>query len=221
MTLYTIIHNWRIAITKLTNKLSKLRYRTLSLRSQIWFLAILLHIPKWAITAIEKQIFTFLCDDKRMDPIKRKTLYLPPELSGLGILHPLLQSQALTLKDFMYITEENKQTKWHWSPISLAKVRNNLHTPQDTNHTDSKQNSEETIPNTTNRILRTEFYKQHTITSENIWDRTFHTILPWKKLWTHLPIPRTWYDWIHTVSNFTQLLPYRSQNAQLMTAGSL
>ena len=98
---YTINHNWRIAITKLTNKLSKLRYRTLSLRGkaiiintlalpQIWFLASLLHIPKWALTAIEKQIFTFLSDDKRMEPIKRKTLYLSPELGGLG--HGLLNN---------------------------------------------------------------------------------------------------------------------------------
>ena len=221
--LYTINHNWQIAITKLTNKLSKLRYRTLSLRgkailintlalSQIWFLASLLHIPKWALTAIEKQIFTFLWDDKRMEPIKRKTLYLPPHLGGLGILHPLLQSQALTLKYFMYITEETKQTKWllfarYWMSLRLAKYDNKWSflktnsTPK-YNGTDPPlhwQKSETTfihhktqIIQTANKtakklyqVLRTEYYKQHTITSENVWDRTFHTILPWKKLWTH------------------------------------
>ena len=142
-----------------------------------------------------------------MEPIKRKTLYLPPELGGLGILHPLLQSQALTLKYFMYTTDENKQTKWllfarYWMSLRLAKYDNKWsflktnNTPK-YNGTDpplNLQKSETTfihhktqIIQTANKtvkklyqILRTEYYKQHTITSQNIWDRTFHTNYPEK-----------------------------------------
>ena len=35
------------------------------------------------------------------------------------------------------------------------------------------------------KILRTEYHKQHNITSQNKWDTTFNSQLPWKKLWTH------------------------------------
>ena len=221
--LYTINYNWRTVISKLKSKLAKLRYRTLSLRgkatilntlalSKVWFLASLLHIPKWALTMIEKQIFAFLWDNKKMEPIKRKTLYLPTELGGLGILHPLLQSQALTLKYFLYITEENRQTTWlyfarYWMGLRLAKYDNNWsflktnNTPK-YNGTDPPLHFQKTeailLQHRTQllqgthktvkqiyRLLRTEHYKQHTITSQNNWDRTLHMTLPWKKLWTH------------------------------------
>ena len=61
-----------------------------------------------------------------MEPIQRKTLYLPTDLGGLGILQPLLQCQALTIKYFLFIADQNKQITWlqfarYWMSLRLAK----------------------------------------------------------------------------------------------------
>ena len=124
-------------VTKLITKVNKLRYRRLSLRgkaiilntvslSKIWFIASLWQLPKWALNQIEKHIFAFIWENRRMEPIQRKTLYLPTDLGGLGILHPLLQRQALTIKYFLFITDQNKQITWlqfarYWMSLRLAK----------------------------------------------------------------------------------------------------
>ena len=135
--LYTINTNWTVVVTKLVAKLNNLRYRPLSLRgktiivntvalSKIWFIASLLQLPKWALKQIEKHIYAFVWENKGMEPIQRKTLYLPTDQGGLGILHPLLQCQALTIKYYLFITDQNKQITWlqfarYWMSLRLAK----------------------------------------------------------------------------------------------------
>ena len=221
--LYTINHNWRTVLNKLAAKLAKLRYRSLSLRgkaiilntlalSKVWFIAGFLHMPAWALKALEKQIFAFLWDDKKMEPIKRKTLYLPTNLGGLGILHPLLQHRALTLKYFFYITDIARQTTWlqfarYWMALRLYKYDSNWsflktnNTPK-YNGTDPplyytrlevvfQQHKDRLLqdpPHTTKQmyeILRLEHYRDHTILAQGLWDTTFHRPLPWVKLWGH------------------------------------
>ena len=123
-----------------------------------------------------------------MEPIQRKTLYLPTDQGGLGILHPLLQCQALTIKYFLFITDQNKQITWlqfarYWMSLRLAKYDPNWSflksnsTPK-YNGTDPPihyQEMEQTfirhksqLLKETNKtvkqyykILRTEYHKQH------------------------------------------------------------
>ena len=210
-------------VTKLIAKLNYLRYRRLSLRgmaiilntvalSKIWFIASLLQLPKWALKQIEKHIYAFVWENKGMEPIQRKTLYLPTDQGGLGILHPLLQCQALTIKYFLFITDQNKQITWlqfarYWMSLRLAKYDPNWSflksnsTPK-YNGTDPPihyQEMEQSFTRHKSQLLkqtnktgfysivslRTEYHKQHNITSQSKWDTTFNSKLPWKKLWTH------------------------------------
>ena len=105
---YTRTLNWRRLLKSVKNTLHKMASRTLSLKgkvlvlnsnvlSKIWYTASILPIPAAEFQALERYMFDFLWSGKT-SPLQRRTVYLPKDQGGLGLLHPLYQQKSLQLK---------------------------------------------------------------------------------------------------------------------------
>ena len=219
----TVKRNWLLQVTALPRQLSSLISRTLSFRgkvilinslilSRIWFLASILHLPKWAVRDIEKAVFTFLWGDKGVEPIKRSTLYLPVGKGGLGLLHPQLQNHALTMKFFHCIVTPTYTTDWvllarywmgarlpkhnpAWSFLSANRAPKYKGTDPPvywvymtdlyTTHRPAFIANQHFTAKSFYTIFQRQFFDGHKITSERQWAVTFQSALPWKTLWSH------------------------------------
>ena len=80
--------------------------------SKLWFTANVFPIPKDLIPEINKIIFGYLWKGSAAKPIARKTLFLPRDRGGLGILVPLIQGQALRVKYLMQLGKKDNNNIW-------------------------------------------------------------------------------------------------------------
>ena len=133
----TLDHNWSNVVEKLEDFLLKAKNRKLSLKgktlnlnmaglSQFWYLASVLPFPESYKKQVEDALFQYLwtpphntkknslaSDDKRVnEPIERKTLYLPKDKGGIGLLDPITQSTALRSKFISHIVDPHSTEKW-------------------------------------------------------------------------------------------------------------
>ena len=113
--LRTTNFNWGMIKIKLNQFISRTKNCKLSLKgkiinlnmvalSKLWYLSTVFPIPNWELASTERLIFRYLWeipdDEVGNEPIARKTMYLPKDRGGLGLLHPVCQSRALRFKFF-------------------------------------------------------------------------------------------------------------------------
>ena len=144
--LMTTNKNWSAVIEKLRVFTEKNRCRKLSLRgramnlnmaglSKLWHLGTVFPIPDWLRSKIETILFFYIWG-KRFDgdenkkvnePLARKTVYLPIEQGGLGLINPSIQSTALRTSYMRFVTDAQESVKWvnlarYWVGFPLAKL---------------------------------------------------------------------------------------------------
>ena len=125
--LRTTNFNWGMIKIKLNQFISRTKNRKLSLKgkiinlnmvalSKLWYLSTVFPIPNWELASTERLIFRYLWeipdDEVGNEPIARKTIYLPKDRGGLGLLHPVCQSRALRFKFFGKIVNPECTSKW-------------------------------------------------------------------------------------------------------------
>ena len=76
------------------------------------FLSNLFLIPKQIEKKLHKLIFKYICFCETIEPISRKTLYLPKERGGLGILHPNFHNIAMRIKHIMNLKDPENLNTW-------------------------------------------------------------------------------------------------------------
>lgn len=89
--LTTLLHSWNQRSLSLTGKSVVLNALALS---GLWYSASVIHIPDWALTAINRAIFSFFWSNKK-ELVSRQTLALPPNEGGFALCDPQLKSFAL------------------------------------------------------------------------------------------------------------------------------
>ena len=131
---FTQTYNWRLLTKQITERLEKLKYRSLSLQgkktllnttilSKLWYLATVFSIPPAELKIINQEIFKFIWDYKQPEPIKRNTLYQPISNGGIGLLNILIQQQAIRIKQLYEIVNENSKKTWvHYGRYWIARV---------------------------------------------------------------------------------------------------
>ena len=135
--LMTTNYNWTKKIEKLKTFTNLSQTRNLSLKgkvinlnsvglAKIWYLATVIPIPKWLQEILEEIIFKYLWGEGGQ-PIAKKTIFLPKEKGGLGLLDPVIQSLALRTKHVKSLINPNEKTKWvhlarYWIGLQLGGI---------------------------------------------------------------------------------------------------
>ena len=120
--LQTTNKNWSAAKTKLQAFCERSDSRKLSLKgkvlnlnmvglAQMWHLATVIPCPKWIRSALDDIIFKYLWDGKH-PPLARRTVYLPKERGGLGLLGVKTHSTALRTKFISMVVDKDCESKW-------------------------------------------------------------------------------------------------------------
>ena len=105
----TSIINWQKILQKMEKHIHKLSPRPLSLRGKTTLLNILIlakaaclsnvfPIPDEVLTKIHRIIFQYLWQTKKVEPIARKTIFLPKPKGGLNIKEPKTHNLGMRLK---------------------------------------------------------------------------------------------------------------------------
>lgn len=105
----TNIINWQKILQKMEKRIHKLSPRPLSLRGKATLLNTLIlakaaclsnvfPIPDEVLTKIHKIIFQYLWQNKKVEPIARKTIFLPKPKGGLNIEEPKTHNLGMRLK---------------------------------------------------------------------------------------------------------------------------
>ena len=94
--------------------------------AQMWHLATVIPCPKWMRTTLDDIIFTYLWDGK-YQPLARRTVYLPKERGGLGLLGLETHSTALRTKFINKIVDKDCESKWvflarYWIGFPMGKL---------------------------------------------------------------------------------------------------
>ena len=111
-------YNLNKCIQKIENQINLLSKRKLSLRgnaiilnsivpSKEQFLSNLFPIPKQIEKKLHKLIFKYIWYYERVEQISRKTLYLPKEEGGIGILHRKLHNIVMRIKHITNLKDPN------------------------------------------------------------------------------------------------------------------
>ena len=69
-------------------------------------------IPQNILTQIHKNIFNYLWQNKKEEPIARKALFLQKEKGGLNIKEPEAHKLSMRLKHLLNLKENEKQPPW-------------------------------------------------------------------------------------------------------------
>lgn len=120
--------NWNQQLKKAEEKLKVLKYRQLSLKGKVNILnsmilskgvhlSTVISMPSdtWCDKdghGIKQMIFQYLWDNANPEPIQREIIFLPKERGGLGLLNLTQQGQALRLKYFFQLTDNNIDKPW-------------------------------------------------------------------------------------------------------------
>ena len=115
-------YNWTTQIHKLDISLNQWKPRHLSLKgraliinsialSKLWYLGTIIKPLRKSLKSINKAIFDFLWNGQ-MCMISRDTCFLPLYKGGLGLLNPKRQIQALHLKAFAQIRNQECEELW-------------------------------------------------------------------------------------------------------------
>ena len=118
-----ITYNWEICQSLLEKQWQQLSRRHNSLRGKVillnslilpklFFLSNIFPIPNTVQTQIETNIFKYIWQFSKSEPIARKTLYLPKEVGGTGLTQPTHHSLAMRLKHFIKLKEQDNQESW-------------------------------------------------------------------------------------------------------------
>ena len=105
------------------NHINKLSLRQLSLfakckilnsliLTKTTFLSNVFPIPEKKITEIYKNIFKYLWQNKKQEPIARKTLLLQKEKGGLNIKEPEAHNIAMRIKHLLSLKQNEEQPSW-------------------------------------------------------------------------------------------------------------
>lgn len=105
----TNIINWQKILQKMEKHIHKLSPRPLSLRGKATLLNTLIlakaaclsnvfPIPDEVLPKIHKIIFQYLWQNKKVEPIARKTIFLPKPKGGLNIKEPKTHNLGMRLK---------------------------------------------------------------------------------------------------------------------------
>ena len=105
----TSIINWQKILQKMEKHIHKLSPRPLSLRGKTTLLNILIlakaaclsnvfPIPDEVLTKIHRIIFKYMWQNKKVEPIARKTIFLPKPKGGLNIKEPKTHNLGMRLK---------------------------------------------------------------------------------------------------------------------------
>ena len=128
--------NFQEQLTKISDKIQHLSKRSLSIRgraqvsnslltSKLWYISSILDMPTNILAAIEKQIFTYIWQNKP-ERILRKSMYTPLDQGGVGLLNIDAQQKALKLKSLNQIISTQSCTPSKY--FSLYWVRQKLAT---------------------------------------------------------------------------------------------
>ena len=96
--------------------------------SKLWFIANVFPIPKDLIPEINKIVFGYLWKGSAAEPMARETLFLPRDRGGLGILVPLIHSQALRIKYLLQLGKKDNTNIWtylgrYWVSSKIHNLR--------------------------------------------------------------------------------------------------
>ena len=114
-----ILNNWHEIVQKMQNHINKLSLRQLSLfgkgkilnsliLTKTTFLSNVFPIPEKKITEIYKNIFKYLWQNKKQEPIARKTLLLQKEKGCLNIKEPEAHNIAMRIKHLLSLKQQRK-----------------------------------------------------------------------------------------------------------------
>ena len=135
----TITYNWELCQSLLEKQLQQLSRRHNSLRgkaillnslilSKVTFLSNIFPISNTVQTQIETNIFKYIWQFSKSEPTARKTLYLPKEVGGTGLIQPTHHSLAMRLKQFFKLKEQDNQESWILlTRYNLATILYRLH----------------------------------------------------------------------------------------------
>ena len=116
----TCLLNWQIILQKMEKHISKLSSRHLSLNGKAILLNTLIlaksayisnvfPIPDTMLSKIHKVIFQYLWQNKIIEPIARKTTFLPKQKGGLNIKEPNIHNLAMRLKHLQTLEKNENQ----------------------------------------------------------------------------------------------------------------
>lgn len=76
--------------------------------SKTTFLSNIFPIPQNTLAQLHKKIFQYILRNKMIEPIARKTLFLPQKRSGLNIKEPESHNIAMRLKHLLNLKYKKK-----------------------------------------------------------------------------------------------------------------
>ena len=132
-------YNWRITVEQFKTQLQGLKKRKLSLKgkvlvlntvvmSKIWYLATVIPMTEKEEKIIRTEIFAFLWDAEKKNPIKQEMVYQPKEKGGLNLKSPKTQQIALQIKFIKEIVQQEETAPWvhlarYWLGFFLAPLK--------------------------------------------------------------------------------------------------
>ena len=175
--------------------------------SKVTFLSNIFTIPNQMLIQIETKIFKHIWQFTTKESIARKTLYLPKNQGGIGILEPQNHSLAMRLKHFLLLKDERNQESWtsfvrYFLATTLYKFHKNFRYLISNNTLKTDQpcitfnvediitfikkhcsiiNTQRNSKTLYQEIIRLE-YDKYNIIGQSIWDQ-FLPQIPWNKIW--------------------------------------
>ena len=100
--------------------------------SKTTFLNNIFPIPQNILTQLHKKIFQYIWKNKKIEPIARKTLFLPKKSSGLNIKEPESHNIAMRIKHLLNLKYHKNPPIWtylatYWLAKDLIKYGKEYH----------------------------------------------------------------------------------------------
>ena len=113
----TIKTNWQHIINKMKNYIRKIINRALSLSGKATiikttFLNNIFPIPEETLTKIHTILFNYLWQNKKPEPIARKTIFLPKKKGGLNIKEPEAHNYSMRIKHLLTLKQKEQEPPW-------------------------------------------------------------------------------------------------------------
>ena len=131
--------NWTVKICQLKNYLDNHKDRKLTLKGKViqlntiamanfWYLAKVIPTTIETIRSVEKLIFPFLYYPKKVESVARKTLYLPKDKGGIGLVNTELKARALMISTLKRVGDQSQHGRWlvlarYWLSSLIANLR--------------------------------------------------------------------------------------------------
>ena len=145
----TIKTNWKHTINKMENYIRKITTRTISLNgkaiiintlilSKTTFLSNVVPTHEETLSKIYTILFNYLWHNKKLEPIARKTLFLPKKKGGLNIKEPEGHTYSMRIKHLLTLKQKEHKPTWmqiatYWLAKEIYNYNKDYHHLQNNN----------------------------------------------------------------------------------------